>query len=360
MSKRVTIKDVAERAGVSYQTVSKVLNKQAQVSAETEARIRQAVRVLGYHPDYRARNLRTQRSRMLGYSWAPFPPDQGNPIHEKFLQSMMDAAERAGYQVLPFPYRQPSEHIAAYHELIKTGRVDGFVLSSVEFDDPRLAFLLEQQFPFVAFGRSNPNWDFPYVDVDNTAGIQMVMQHLLGLGHRRIAALTWPESSRVGRDRLDGYVGALRDAGIPVRDEFIARVEGHVASGYGETVRWLGRAPGERPTAVVAFSDPMAIGAMRAVQERGLRVGADMAVTGFDDAPLVQYLTPALTSVRQPIWEVGQQIIATLTALLDGAPPPETHVLLEPRLIVRESSVGFNSGRVAVGGPGHRVNDGSL
>ncbi len=343
MAKRVTLKEVAQHAQVSYQTVSKVLNGQVQVSPETAARIRQAVQELGYHPDYKARNLRTQRSHMLGYSWAPSPPDQGNPILDQFLQSVMDAAERTGYHILPFPHRKSEEHIRTYLELVKTGRVDGFILSSVEADDPRVLFLAEQKFPFVAFGRSSSSKSFPYVDVDNTLGLRMVMEHLLALGHRRIAALAWPESSRVGGERLDGYRSALRDAGIPVREDWIARGEGRVATGYAETARWLDRPAAERPTAIVAFSDPMAIGAMRAAQERGLRVGADLAVTGFDDAPMVQYLTPALTSVRQPIWEVGQQIISTLVGTVEGSPPAEPCVLLAPQLIVRESSRGLNS-----------------
>jgi DNA-binding LacI/PurR family transcriptional regulator len=323
---------------VSYQTVSKVVNHQTQVSPPTEERIWQAVRALGYHPDHHARNLRTQRSQMLGYSWAPSPPDQANPILDAFLQGMMEAAERAGYHVLPFSHRQVTEHIATYRELIGSGRVDGFILSSVEFNDPRIIFLLEQNVPFVAFGRSNPEWNYSYVDVDGAAGLRMATEHLLARGHRRIAALAWPPSSRVGNDRLSGYLRALGDAGITPDPEWIARGEGRVAFGRAATVRWLELPVQQRPTAVVALSDAMAIGAMRAAQERGLRVGKDFAVTGFDDAPMVQYLTPALTTVRQPIREVGQQVISILVSLLADERPAENQIVLQPQLIVRESS----------------------
>ncbi len=338
MSRRVTLKQVAARAGVSYQTVSKVINGKAQVSPETEARIWAAIRELGYRPHYIARSLRSQRSRLIGYSWPPSPPDQPNPILDQFLQSMFTSAEEAGYHLLCFPHHYGERQIEAYRELIESARVDGFIVSSVEFDDPRIAFLLEQNVPFVAFGRSNPDWDFPYVDVDGAAGMTGVVEHLLERGHRRIAALAWPETSRVGQNRLEGYFAALSRAGITPLDAWIARGEGRFDFGYQATTHWLDLPAGERPTAIVALNDVMAIGAMRAAQERGLQVGVDIAITGFDDYPLVQYLTPPLTSVRQPIWEIGQRIVSMLVALLEGQPLQEKHVLIQPELIVRASS----------------------
>jgi DNA-binding LacI/PurR family transcriptional regulator len=347
MVKRITLKEVAARAHVSYQTVSKVLNQQMQVSTKTEARIWKAVRALGYRPDHRARNLRTQRSHMLGYSWTPAPPDQANSILDQFLQSMMDTAEQAGYHLLPFPHWHVDDPIVAYRELMHTGRVDGFILSSVEFNDPRIIFLQQQNFPFVAFGRANRDWDFPYVDVDGAAGLRLTTEHLLERGHRRIAALAWPRRSRVGQDRLAGYMRAMKDAGIAPRREWIARGAGRVSFGYEATARWLALPRDQRPTAIVALNDAMAIGAMRAAQEHGLRVGTDIAITGFDDAPMVQYLTPPLTSVRQPIWEVGQHVLSMLVGMLHGEPLVDQHILLTPQLIVRASSGGQHEGASA-------------
>ncbi|MGE5140373.1 MAG: LacI family DNA-binding transcriptional regulator, partial [Rudaea sp.] len=253
MPKRVTLREVAVEANVSYQTVSKVLNRQIRVSKETEARIHEAARNLGYHPDLKARSLRMQRSGLLGYSRASSSPDEPNAILDMFLSSMVDAAGRSGYHVLPFPRSAPGDEIEAYRQLLRTGRVDGFILSSVEFDDPRIAFLLQEHFPFVAFGRSNPEQDIPFVDVDGTQGIAMVVEHLLHLGHRTIALLGWPEGSRVGQDRLAGYSRALNAAGISLREEWIARGEGSAAFGQRATARWL---DGDcRPTAIVALDD---------------------------------------------------------------------------------------------------------
>ena len=334
----MTIKDVAAKAGVSYQTVSKVLNNQAKVSKETEERIWEAVRAIGYRPNLIARSLRSRRSHMIGYSWAPAPKEQGNTILDQFLQGMVLAGENSGYHVLTFPHRQGEKWIEEYRELIDTNRVDGFVLSSVEYNDPRIELLQDRSFPFVAFGRSNPDWDIPYVDVDGAAGMRMVVEHLLARGHRKIAALAWSEDSRVGNNRMEGFLAAQHGAGIQPVPEFIQRGEGVYQFGLEATKRLLDLPEEKRPTAIVAFNDFMAIGGMHAARARGLQVGRDIAITGFDDTPIVQYLTPALTSVRQPIWEIGQQVIAMLFSMLDKQDIQKKHVLLKPRLIVRDSS----------------------
>lgn len=338
MVRRVTLKEVAVHARVSYQTVSKVLNKQIKVSKQTEERIWQSVQELGYRPNQIARSLRSSRSKLIGYSWAPTPQDEANPILDQFLQSMVQVADSAGYHLLTFPYRPGNQWVDVYRELIDTNRVDGFVISSIDYDDPRITFLQERKFPFVAFGRSNPDWDFPFVDVDGAAGMRLVAEHLIQLGHCRIAILTWPEASRVGQNRMNGLIEVFSQVGLNIPPDWIVRGEGNFQFGLQATQRWLELPAGERPTAIIAFNDAMAVGAMHAAQEKGLRVGEEVAITGFDDAPMVQYLTPSLTTIRQPIWDVGQCVISMLTDILDNANPESLHVLLCPQLVVRESS----------------------
>jgi len=336
MPARSTIKDVAAQAQVSYQTVSKVLNKQAQVSSETEARIWRAVKKLGYVPNHRARNLRTQRSHLLGYSWHPDLPHQVNPIMDMFLLSMVEAADARGYHILPFPHPDPRTHVDAYRDLMRTGRVDGFILSSIDYRDPRIKFLQHENFPFVAFGGLEAESDM-FVDVDGAQGMYLATQHLIAQGHRDIAILAWPKHSRVGQIRFQGYARAMREANLEVRPTWVAHVEGTFEFGYATTSKWLQART--RPTAIVALTDLLAVGAMRAIQERGLHVGAEIAVTGFDNTPMAQYLMPSLTSVRQPIWEVGQRVIELLVCALEQVPLAESQVVLAPELIVRESSV---------------------
>ncbi len=341
LKRRVTLKEVASFAGVSYQTVSKVINHKVQVSSATEERIWQSVRDLGYVPNYTARSLRSRLSFTLGYSWPPTPPGSANTILDEFLQSMFAAAEARGYYLLCFPYHaDPAQLLSTYSELINTGRVDGFILSSVEYNDPQVAFLLEKKFPFVAFGRSNPELAFPWIDVDGGLGIQQVVEHLLVLGHTRIAALAWPEDSRVGNERMEGYFNALHNAGIAPHPEWIQRGQGNFAFGHQATRQVLSLPEGVRPTALITMNDPMAVGALQAAKQCGLQIGSEFAIAGFDDSPMVQYLDPPLTSVSQPIWEVGERIIPMLIEYINtGAPPEPLSVLVSPRLVVRGSTL---------------------
>jgi DNA-binding LacI/PurR family transcriptional regulator len=338
LASSVTLKEVAARAGVSYQTVSKVLNHTVQVSKETEVRILDAAEELGYRPNQIARNMRSQRSLMIGYSWEQVAPDQVNHILDQFLTSMVDEAQAAGYHVMPFSYGQGDAYVDDYRELIDTGRVDSFVLSSVVYNDPRMSFLIERQFPFVAFGRSNPELNFCYVDVDGADGIRQAVEYLVAQGHRRIAAIAWPEDSRVGNERMRGYFDTMGAAGLSIHPEWIQRGEGIYEFGRVATQRLLDIAPSDRPTAVFTLNDTQAIGAMQAVQESNLQVGKDMAIIGFDDAPMSQYLLPPLTTIRQPIRQAGRKCVEMLVSLMDGGAPEEQHVLLKPKLILRASA----------------------
>ena len=337
MVSKVTLKQVAARASVSYQTVSKVLNKQTQVSKDTEQRILEAVRELGYRPNQIARNMRAKRSLMIGYSWAQTSSDQVNHILDQFLTSMVQEAEAAGYHLLPFPFREGDAHVDAYRELIDTGRVDGFVLSSVNYNDPRIKFLLERNFPFVTFGRSNTELDFPYVDVDGFDGICQVMQHLFSQGHQRIAAIAWPEDSRVGNERMRGYFESMKAAGLSIHSQWIERGEGTFEFGREAAARLLRLQDSDRPTAIVTLNDTQAIGVLHTARELGLVVGRDIAIIGFDDAPMSQYLFPSLTTVQQPIHEAGKKCVEILVSLLKGEAPVERHILVAPRLILRNS-----------------------
>jgi DNA-binding LacI/PurR family transcriptional regulator len=338
MASKATLKQVAARAGVSYQTVSKVLNKQAQVSRETEHRIHEAVRELGYRPNQIARNMRAKRSFMIGYSWAQISPNQVNHILDQFLTSMVREAEAAGYHLLPFPFREGDGLVDAYRELIDTGRVDGFVLSSVNYDDPRITFLLERKFPFVAFGRSNPELDFPYVDVDGFDGFCQVMQYLISRGHQRIAVVAWPENSRVGNERVRGYFECMHAAGLKICSEWIERGEGTFEFGREAASRLLRLPAPDRPTAIVTLNDTQAIGVLHAAREEGLEVGTEIAIIGFDDAPMSKYLFPSLTTVRQPIHEAGRKCVEMLVSLMKGEEPQKRHILLLPELITRASA----------------------
>ena len=337
----VTLKEVAAFAGVSYQTVSKVINHQIKVSADTEERIWQAVETLGYKPSYTARSLRTQRALTIGYSWAPAPENQSNPILDKFLQSMFVAAEQHGYYLLCFPYHEDSsKHLATYNQLMDTGRVDGFILSNTEYDDPRILLLLERKFPFVAFGRSNPEFSFPWIDIDGAEGIRQEVNHIIEQGHQKVAALAWPANSRYGNDRLAGYLSEMETKGLKIHPAWIKRGEGRFDFGYQATLELLDLPQAIRPTALVAMNDLMAIGAIEAAKTRKIKIGEEFAVGGFDNYPLVEYIDPPLTTLSQPITEVGYKVIDMLISVIHsrGDLQPPT-VLLRPKLEIRKSTL---------------------
>lgn len=341
MPKGITLKDVAKHAGVSYQTVSKVLRDEIKVSSDTRARIEAAVAELGYKPDTAGRSLRTKTNLLIGYSWKPNFQIKANPILEQFLRSIVQAAEQSKYHIMLFPYRIQDDMLTAYRDLIRTNRIDGFILSNLNYDDPRIELLLELDFPFVAFGRSNPEWKFFCVDVDGRVGLRMATHHLVDQGHKRIAVLAWPPNSSVGDARLNGYLEAMQEASLPIDKDWILRGEGAIEFGYQATNTLLDLPETRRPTGIVTIVDSFAIGAMRAVTDRGFIIGSEIGITGFDDSPFVQCLSPGLTSLRQPIDEVGHIAVKLLVDILNGNQPEEQQILLAPELIIRGSSLGF-------------------
>ena len=333
-----TIHDVAREAGVSIAAVSYVLNNSGSVSEETRRRVLQAVEKLNYRPHAIARGLQARKSRMIGYAWHLLPPDQFHPVLEQFIYWTTAAAGRHGYHVLTFPGQTPEAEIETYREMVETRRVDGFILSRTTLDDARIRYLLDIDFPFVTFGRANPAWDFAWVDVDGTYGVQQATQHLIDLGHRRIACLAWPESSLTGRFRYAGYCQAMAEAGIARDPDWVIRIENSYAAAYQAAQRWLALPARRRPTAVVALSDLMAAGVVNAATDAGLVVGCDWAVVGFDDAPMARFLRPPLTSLRQPVAQVAERMIGMLMELIEGQFPAPAHVLLKPELVVRAST----------------------
>jgi DNA-binding LacI/PurR family transcriptional regulator len=332
------LKDVAARAGVSYQTVSKVLNGQTEVSTDTSERIWRAVRELDYRPNVSARNLRTQASNLIGYPWHYGEGDYFHPVLDAFVHSIANAAEAEGFHILTFVAGSLSDP-APYYELYSRNQVGGFILADINRDDSRVQMLIEERIPFTAFGRANEEWDHYWVDVDGRAGMREVVEHLVEQGHERIAMVTWPEGSRTGQARENGYREALVGAGLKPAPELLVR--GLHAAGIGSRAfQQLWQLPlRRRPTAIACVSDHIALGALQAAGNAGVIVGRDVAITGFDNVALADYTQPPLTSVRQPIEQVGQIAVTMLLAqILDREPPAKT-MLLAPELIVRASSL---------------------
>ncbi len=331
------MKDVARAAGVSTATVSYVLNdKSAGVSDETRQRVLNAVQRLGYIRNSTAQNLRTQRTRLIGFAWGEKRRDTPNAVLDIFAYHLTRTAAEIGYRVLTFTYPE-NDPIPVYRELIRTQRVDAFVVANTVYDDPRIRFLIDQEFPFVTFGRANPEWDFNWVDTDGQSGVNAAVTHLIAQGHQRIALLAWPEDSLSGNFRVLGYRQALAAAGVPFDPLLLLRGEGIVEFGRS-ALRQLWALPvAQRPTAIVAVSDLIAVGVMHEARDRGIDVGAALAVVGFDDEPMSAYLSPSLTTLAQPLEAIASAMVVILDELLNQGRDQRVQQLITPHLIVRES-----------------------
>ncbi|WP_433368876.1 LacI family DNA-binding transcriptional regulator [Actinoplanes sp. CA-142083] len=317
---KVTIATVAERAGVSRQTVSNVINAPEVVRPETRDRVREAIASLGYRVNQAARQMRTGRSKLIAVRIEPARDGINGSVLDRFLHGLTDAAGLAGYRVMLYTAADDAGEIATYDELLTAYDLDGFVLTSTHHGDPRTSWLAERDVPFVTFGRP---WGAPethsWVDVDNAAGTAAATRRLLETGHTRIGFLGWPAGSGVGDARRAGWSSAM--AGLPTPE--VAADDG-VDSGAAAAAQLP-----DDITAVVCASDSLALGAMRALPGR--------AVVGFDDTAVAQAV--GLTSVSQPLAEAAARCMDLLAELLDGrAPNHPTHLLLPPSLVVRRTA----------------------
>ena len=331
---RVTLKTIAEEAGLSITTVSRALAGYDDVNEATRQRIIAIAKRLGYEPNLAARHLRSKHTQTIGMV-IPLTSYFSDPFFMELLSGVGRQAAEYGYDLLLTAQQPGEEELGAYRRMVASSRIDGMVVARVRKDDARIAFLSEARHPFVAFGRSQID-DYPYIDVDGTVGMRQVVRHLIDLGHRHIAVILPPRALAFTATRYEGYAQALREAGLEPED--IYRAEGDLTSesGHQAAQRLLDRTP--PPTAIAACNDMMAIGAMWAVRERGLAVGRDVAVTGFDDISQAAHTAPPLTTVRQPIYDIGRQALDMLIRVIRQESVEQTHIILEPELIIRASS----------------------
>ena len=336
MPKRPTSADVATRAGVSRTTVSFVLNERADVKIpdDTRRRVRDAARELGYHPHASARHLAGGRSQVVALVLRQSPEQvAGDALLVETIRGLASAARTKGFRVLVEPLSQDGSS-PTYADLLQAQHADGLIISGPRVDDEALIDLIREDFPIVLQG-SLPGVDVTSVDVDNAAGAQGAVEHLIALGHRRIACITnAPIVYTAARARLGGYRTALDQAGLPIIPALVEEAAFDAPSGHAAMARLLARTSFD---AVFVASDVVALGAIGALREAGRRVPDDVSIVGFDDIPLAAYFDPPLTTVRLPAFELGQ---AAGRALLERiAQPAMPHrTLLQTELIVRGST----------------------
>jgi LacI family transcriptional regulator, galactose operon repressor len=339
MRKRsVTSHDVARLAGVSRATVSLVLNQVpgATISEPTRQRVLEAAAQLDYHINAAGRSLRRQRTGMIGLVVRQ-PP--GRLSADAFLPPVIEGITSvtgpAGLRLLIEPL-DPARPVT-YVSLVREGHVDGLIFG-VRSNDVEIVGLHTEGVPIVLWGQI-PGSGLPFVDVDNVAAARSAVEHLIVLGHRRIGCITNAHPIKtVGEaaGRLRGYRAALEAHDITVDEGLIRYGDYDERSGFVAMQSLLGQ--GVPPSAVFVASDEVALGALRAAREAGLRIPDELAFVGFDDIPMARYVVPALTTVRVPAREIGAGA-ATILASILGTGRPQRSMLLPTELVVRESSI---------------------
>lgn len=333
-AKTPTMKDVARLAGVSVQTVSCVVNGTGSISTRTRQRVLRAIDELNYRPDPIARSMRTRQTRLIGL----LVLDITNPVHSVIAEAVESAAHANGYKVILYNVSNSPERERESLEAVAEGLVDGLVIVNSVDRERTLRFLAEEAILAVLIDCQS-DFAVPTVMVDNVRAGYVATEHLIQLGHRRIAHISGSAPMIISQQRLEGYRRALADHGLTYeRVVYLMKAswDWDFASGYRAMRELLEGDP--RPTAVFAASDQMAIGAYRAIVEAGLRIPQDISVVGFDDIEAAAYATPPLTTIRQPFTDMAASAVATLLRLMDGQDVEETLHILPFELIVRGST----------------------
>lgn len=336
-----TIRDVAEHAGVSVGTVSNVLNGSSLVRDETRQRVLQVIEALNYHPKAAARSLSTQRANTLGMIRTELRPDsstlESDPFTLELIAEISSAAARDYFGLTFWTVPVGPSEMELYERVVGGRQVDGLILFAPRRNDPRIDYLKAVKFPFVLFGQYEDTEALHWIDVDGTHGVELAVDHLASLRHTRIAYLSLPVEQQLAQRRWEGFVAGMRKHNLTIDSSLVVEGDFSEVSGYRCTRLLLDRP--EPPTAIVCSNDRMAFGAMRAIQEHGLVVGSDVSVVGFDDLTISRHSHPPLTTLYQPIREIGQLLYQLLQALINDQPVEGlSGQLIKPVLRVREST----------------------
>ncbi len=334
--KRLTLEEIAELAGVSRATVSRVVNGHPNVSLKVRERVQKVIAQTGYEPNRAARSLASNRSNMIGL----FIPLVGqselfaDPYYGKLISGIAHECNELSYILTLFVFDNRDAERTMFASIVNSGFLDGFVITASTLNNPYTRLLDERNIPFVMVGRASDSENVCSVDADNVGGAYMAASHLVENGYKRIAIIAPELNTAVGEDRLIGYKRALHDHQIAIDEALIVEGDFTFEGGVAAMQQLLP----QRPDAVFGGSDLMAMGAIQAIHDVGLSVPQDIAVIGFDDFPNASTTTPPLTTVRQPVEETGSVAVRTLIDMINSDGMNPRRVILPVELIVRRSS----------------------
>lgn len=331
----VTIADVARHVGVAKGTVSRVLNNYKDISPATRERILKAVMDLGYQPSSTARSLKRGRQDTIGLVMPVGRGRGADPFLSEFIDGIARALDDLNLDLLITTAHSSDDIVDAHARLMARRKVDGFILTRTEVDDARVRFLRKRKFPFVAHGRTRTAEGYSWLDVDNEAVFTQGVSHLVALGHSRIGMIGGPLDLNFACQRLDGYRAGLRQHGLYQAGEL--EVERPLTEeGGAEGARQL-LGVSLPPTALLCATDAQAIGAMRLCRDRGLVVGEDVTIIGYDGLPVGAYLDPPLTTFSQSVQHAGETIARMLIDEISNPYAPPVQELVSATLVRRGS-----------------------
>ncbi|MHB1521145.1 MAG: LacI family DNA-binding transcriptional regulator [Ferrimicrobium sp.] len=335
--RRATIRDVARAAGVHPSTVSRALGNGGQanalVNAETRARILRIAAELNFRPDIAARTLKTGQSHTVGV----LLPDLTNPLFPPIVRGLEDRFAEDGFVVLLGNTDDDAQRGELVLEGLLSRGVDALVVATARRDGTQ--FLeLSRRLPIVLINRVFDDQLVPSVATDEVAGVRMAVEHVYRLGHRRIAHVAGPQDLSTGRNRYRGYVAEMGRLGLTVEDSMVCRASLYSPDEGSRCARELLQGPHERPTAIVAANDMLAIGCYQALHALGLNCPEDVAIVGFNDAPFSDLLSPPLTSIRFPHYQVGLEAAQLVLERIADPSAPIKVIFLPPELVVRGST----------------------
>lgn len=333
-----TIHDVARESGVSISTVSRVIQGASNVLPETRERVEEAIRKLDYHPNRLAQQFRTQQTKNI----LVIVPSIGNTFYSEILAGIESVANKHDYALLLVDSHGKGDIEMRCCDMLAQKLVDGIITFSTGIQKDKLK-QLARQYPIVIACRYFADTTIPNVTIDNIKAIKDISGYLLNLGHKRVCYLAGPSDILLYQDRLGGFQEALRERGLKVEPDLILHCDASIRGGY-DAVSALLNARRDF-TALVASGDTMAIGAIRALNDAGLKVPGDVAVVGFDDISMSTLFTPTLTTVRQPKYQIGARAMEKLLDLISGKELSNWRDVLNYELVIRESSGGLVSAK---------------
>ena len=335
--RRPTISDVAARAGVSIGTASHVLTGRRFVTPERRERVTRAMADLGYHPNRIARSLTLEETSTI----AMVIPDVANPFFGELMRGVEEVARSAGYCVLFGNSDNNPDEERRYLTEFSERRVDGILLAVAAASDEPTASGPDFTMPVVALDRVPPDWPHDAVLVDNRNGIEQAVAHLVALGHKRIGMIGGDSAQSTGQERLAGFEEAMQRRGLDPAWRSVGSFS--LASGMAQAAELLDRPRSEWPTALIAANDLIALGVLAAAREAGVSVPDELSVCGFDDIVYAAIAVPALTSVRQPVREIGVQAARLLLDRVEGRAGPAQTRVVRTKLVVRKSTRALSS-----------------